>query len=113
LAITLTQGTVEYLLFDWTDTLGSLTTLVGAGGQYDVKDTQPTVHSYYTGQSGTVNGATPMRLYCLIDTTTSPGGSPSAGGAWLPGDYKIWVKLTSPPGSERPRVGPFTFTVVL
>ena len=113
MAISLTQGTIEYLEFPWVDTTGLLVTLVGTAPVFDVKDTQSTPHSYYTNQAGVVNGAMPMTLLCLIDTTTSPGGSPSGGGVWLPGDYNIWIKLTTPPGSERPRLGPFPFTVKL
>lgn len=104
--VVLIQGTVEYLLFDWSDQLGVLTTLDGTTKLFDVAG--PTGYAYYTNQGSTNVG---MRQYCLIDTTTSPGGSPSAGGLWLPGDYKIWVKLTAGVGSEKPRVGSFPFTV--
>src|SRR5256885_12470882 len=107
----ITQGTDEFLICSWSDTLNILTSLSGTGPKYDVKDTKATPFSYITaGDSSTTFLG--LNQYCLVDTRTSPGGSPSGGGLWLPGIYDLWVYLTTPPGSERPRKGPFQFTVV-
>lgn len=111
MALVLVQGSVEFLEVQWTDTDGVLTTLNGTAPVFDVKG--PTGYSYYTSQAATLNTLVPMTEYCLIDTTTSPALSPSAGQPWLPGDYKLYAKLTAGPGSERPRLGPFVFTVAV
>lgn len=105
--VPLTQGTVEYLLFDWADILGALASLAGTTPVFDVKD-ELTSFSYYTSQTASFVGLT---QYCLVDTTTSPAGSPSGGGIWIPGNYRIWVKLTTGLGLEKPREGHYTFVL--
>lgn len=106
--VRLVQGTIEYVLHDWEDTLGNVTSLAGLAPKYEVWSSSGTVYQYITNGTSTFVG---MKQYSLIDTTASPVGSPSGGGLWLPGTYKCWVRLTANLGAEQPKLGSFIITV--
>lgn len=96
MAAVLPAGTKEYLLVDVVDLLGNLATLDATTPKYDVKD-QNGVMKYTQATATNVV----MRLYCMIDTLS--------GGAWAPGNYRLYINFTTAP--ELPRLGPFPFTV--
>ena len=96
MAITLQQGTKEYILVDVEDLLGNLTTLTGTNPRFTVLDAADVAK--YTDQAATnVN----MKAYCLIDTMN--------GGAWAGGTYRLWLKFDVSP--EVPYIGPYEFDI--
>lgn len=108
---TLSQGSKEFMIIDVIDDLQNLTSLVGASGQYLVKDFNAAIRVNWTNvQSVTsyVNGIgqTVMRAFCLMDSST---GGTDTGGLWLPGTYRAYVKFVT--GQETPILGPYQFTV--
>jgi hypothetical protein len=96
MAITLQQGTKEYILVDVEDELNAITSLDGKNPRFTVMDAADVAK--YTDQAATnVN----MKAYCLIDTMN--------GGAWAGGVYRLWLKIDATP--EVPYIGPFEFDV--
>lgn len=96
MAVTLTQGTIEYLIVEVTDELHTLADLTGTAPKFTVLDTNGVIK--VNEANGTPVG---MKVYCLVDTT--------AGGLWTGGNYRLYLRLTTAP--EVPRLGPFAFTV--
>jgi hypothetical protein len=98
----LVQKTIEFLLVDVTDLLTpplNLTDLAGTNPVYDVIDFNNAFK--YTQEPASQDGTNLMRVYCLVNT--------NLGGLWDPGEYRLYVTITTPP--EQPRLGPFTFKV--
>lgn len=102
MAITLTQGTKEYINVDVVDALGGIATLDGTTPKFDIIGPSPSSTSKYTQQAA-LN--TVMKLKCLVDTSA---GHPN--GLWTTGTYKLYVNFTTAP--ELPRLGPFEIEVV-
>lgn len=95
MAITLPQGTKEYLVVTVTDALANLASLSGASPRYTVYD--PSNTALYTNTAAIASG---MSAKCMIDTTT---------GTWPPGDYELYLRLDALP--EVPLLGPHEFTI--
>jgi len=98
--VEITRGSIETLLVDIDDSLGNLTTLVGAGCVFDVKE-----KSSGTAKMSNVAIQTfvdePMRAGCRIDTTL--------GGLWNPVKHLLYVKFTANP--DAPILGGMEFSV--
>lgn len=88
MAETLRKGTKEWLIYDLTDRLGNLTSLVGANPRYDVYDTGGTRIVTQTALSVNV-----MEAYALMDTT----GVNFVPNATL--TYKVYLQFDTGPES--------------
>jgi len=97
MAVNLPKGTKEYVVVEVTDELNNLVDLTSTTPKFDVKKED---------NSLVITQATPviqvMKLFCMIDTRTSPG-------TWPAGEYRVYVDFTTAP--ELPRIGPFPFTI--
>jgi len=91
------MGTSEYLVVDVTETLGEVTTLVGA--TFDIYDSQYLGKVVSDSNDVIVDG---MRVKCLIEPVELWGGR---------NDYELYLNLTGLPTAEVPRLGPIRFTV--
>jgi hypothetical protein len=96
MAITLPQGTKEYVVVDVADELNTLVTLAGTTPQYRVLKADDTDMIAWTAGVDQV-----MKLKCMIDTNV-----PSL---WPGGSYRLYVRFTTAP--ELPWLGPFEFEV--
>lgn len=96
MAVSLPQGTKEYLIVDVEDELGNIATLSGHNPRYTVKDEAGAAK--YTDAVGS---STVMSAYCMVDTTS--------GGLWAAGLYRLYLRFDATP--EVPYLGPFTFEV--
>lgn len=95
--ITLNVGTVELLVVDLTDKIGTITDLTAYAVSYKVMDeSEDNVIVNWT----VVNSKSGMRVFPLIDTTV---------GTWPEGTYKLYVRPTIPP--ETPILGPMEFSL--
>lgn len=88
MAETLRKGTKEWLIYDVTDRLGTLSNLVGTAARYDVYDTSGS--RIITQSSLTINV---MEVYALIDTT----GVNFVPNATL--TYKVYLQFDTGPES--------------
>lgn len=95
--VKLTLGTIENLVLDVKDRLGTLTTLDGHNVTFDWREKNATD---WEGQGvGATNVG--MRVFCLINTS-----------AWAVskiGRYELYLRFQNLP--ETPRLGPFEFRV--
>lgn len=98
--VLLTQGTKEYLLVDVDDLTDQVTTLTGTNPVFDVFDSKGLAK--YSDQACVLDPVLPMRVRCMIDTSTPE--------YWATGDYKLFLQLETMP--EEPRIGPFLFVVI-
>lgn len=88
MAETLRKGTREWLIYDLTDRLNTLTSLSGTNPRYDVYDT--TGVKIVSQSALTVNG---MEAYALMDTT-NVNFSPNATLT-----YKVYLQFDTGPES--------------
>jgi hypothetical protein len=97
---TLVSGTVEYLLIDVADRTDTVTTMADKSPIFNVFQKSNGTQKI-TDLACVVDGARPMQLRCLINTTS--------GGNWPSDEYELYVKYTV--GSEVPEHGPYSFYV--
>ena len=93
---TIVSGSIEYLSVKWTDRRGQVTDLTTLSPTFDVLDKDDVAK-----QTAVTCIVDDMSAYCLVDTT--------AGGNWVSGIYRLYVRFTASP--EIPLHGPFPFKV--
>lgn len=96
MAVSLPQGTKEYLVVNVTDALATLNTLAGTTPQYRILKPDNTEQLTWTAATDQV-----MKLYCMVDTNLPA--------LWAAGTYKLYCRFTTAP--ELPVLGPFEFDV--
>lgn len=92
-----TLGSIENLVVDVTDRVGSLVTLTGTNARYDIRKYGATGWEVQNGVVINVG----MRAFCLLDTS-----------AWAEtkiGKYQLYIHFDNIP--EHPRLGPYEFRV--
>lgn len=96
MAVTLPQGTKEYIVVNVDDELDNLLTLDGTTPQYRILTEAGVEKLTWTNAVIQV-----MKLFCMVDT--------QSGGLWAAGEYRLYARFTTAP--ELPWLGPFPFTV--
>lgn len=94
----LAPGTKENVHVEFVDRTGIVTTLVGSGPSFTVKDEAGADKVTDVTSGVSVSG---MRITLLLDTTV--------GGVWDEGEYRLFVKFTV--GSQVVVKGPYYFTL--
>lgn len=97
MAVTLPQGTKEYVIVDVDDELNAIADLSGTTPQFRVLKPDDSEMISWTA----VNSVTLMKCRCLIDTNV-----PSL---WPGVEYRLYLRFTTAP--ELPWLGPFPFDV--
>lgn len=98
MAVTLPQGTKEYVVVDVEDALASIVDLAGTTPQFKVLNPDPDDTDKLAWAA--VTNVSLMKLYCLLDTSVGP---------WDGGTYRLFVRFTTAP--ELPVLGPFEVEV--
>ena len=95
--VKLTLGTIENLVFDVSDALGTLTTLTGTSPTFDWREKGSASWEAQNVACSNIG----MRVFCLINT--------EAWAASKIGRYEVYLKFNNLP--EKPRLGPYEFRV--
>ena len=109
MAVTITQGSDEFLIVVLDDLLDNVNDLASSSPFYTVYRDDIHGQVMINNLTAQANG---MKLYCLVDTTSGSGlTTPTVpvNGWWAADTYQLYVKFTVAP--EVPRIGPFTFQV--